>query len=188
MRGYVYLIGSPRFQWYKIGKTSNAAIRVSQLGILLPFRIEVVAVWKAEAPSALERSLHEKHAANRINGEWFNFTETEIKAIIADMLHASTDVLSGFSNLQEDYAPEGKVIKFKFKKKKGPPRPGDQPKKKRTPEEIEFRLWQKTVWTECAELRDPEERRRREAEIREETRRRRNLLPRKFVDRQANLA
>jgi hypothetical protein len=66
MAGYVYLIGSSIFKWYKIGKSSRAAIRVTELGILLPFRIEVIAVWKLSNYHAMERDLHEKHAANRI--------------------------------------------------------------------------------------------------------------------------
>ncbi len=67
MAGHVYLIGSRTFNWYKIGKSGNAAIRVAELGILLPFRIEVIAVWKAQNHHELEKLLHEKHAAQRIS-------------------------------------------------------------------------------------------------------------------------
>jgi hypothetical protein len=114
MAGHVYLIGSPRFRWYKIGKSSNASIRVSELGILLPFRIEVVAVWKVANHHETERVLHEKHAANRINGEWFTFTKEEITTILEDMLWASTAVSSGFSNLEADHIPEGAAISVKY--------------------------------------------------------------------------
>jgi len=111
MAGYVYLIGSSTFKWYNIGKASRAAIRVSELGILLPFRIEVIAVWKLSNYYAVERDLHEKHAANRINGEWFSFTKEEIKGIVDDMLWASTDSTVKFSNLQKDHAPKGLIVK-----------------------------------------------------------------------------
>jgi len=36
MIGYVYLIGSPTFGWYKIGKSRKPEIRIENLGILLP--------------------------------------------------------------------------------------------------------------------------------------------------------
>jgi hypothetical protein len=112
--GHVYLIGSPTFHWYKIGKSSNAAIRVNQLGILLPFRIEVVAVWKVQAPRVIEYSLHKKYEKSRINGEWFHFEKAQVDEIVADMLWASTPIATGFSNLPADYAPEGKIIKFRY--------------------------------------------------------------------------
>jgi hypothetical protein len=115
MAGYVYLIGSRTFKWYKIGKTSKPTIRVSELGILLPFRIEVIAVWKLSNYHVMEYALHEKYTANRINGEWFTFTPKEIHEIVDEMLWASTDVAVGFSNIESD-APEGKVVKISIKK------------------------------------------------------------------------
>ena len=56
-RGYVYLIGSSRFGWYKIGKSRSATIRVQTLGILLPFKVEVFAVWMTDNPSAQHATL-----------------------------------------------------------------------------------------------------------------------------------
>lgn len=114
MPGHVYLIGSRKFHWFKIGKSSNATIRVNQLGILLPFPIEVFAVWKTSAPSVLEYQLHQKYAANRINGEWFSFTAEEVNCLIHEMLYASTEVTAGFSNAVRD-APEGKVLKIEMR-------------------------------------------------------------------------
>ena len=116
MAGHVYLIGSPTFKWYKIGKSSNAAIRVTELGILLPFRVEVIAVWKAANHHELERLLHEKYADVRINGEWFSFADEQIEAILTELQAASTNVASGFSNVEKNIAPGGKVIRIKFKK------------------------------------------------------------------------
>lgn len=187
MPGHVYLIGSRKFHWFKIGKSSNATIRVNQLGILLPFRIEVLAIWKTRAPTVLERQLHEKHAANRINGEWFNFTTEELKGIIFDMLWASTEGGIDFENLPEDYAPDGKTAVFKFKKKKCAPKARGTARKERSPEENEFREWKDAVWREFSELRTPEERKKRRREIEIEMRRRRKLLP-KVLDTKTNSA
>jgi hypothetical protein len=175
--GYVYLIGSKQFHWYKIGKTSDAKIRVSQLGVLLPFRIEIFALWKTSAPSVIERQLHEKYAAHRINGEWFGFTTEEREGLIADMLWASTDHDVKFENLPNDYAPEGKRIHFKYLKEK----------KGRIPEEIEFFAWAATVWKEAAAIKNPEERKARRRELGIETQKRKAVLW-KLLDMKKNSA
>lgn len=100
MPGYVYLIGSIRYKWYKIGKSSHAAIRISELGILLPFKIHVIAVWKTEAYHALERQLHEKYAERRINGEWFKLGKNAVQTLVKDLSYLSTSITTEFSNIQ----------------------------------------------------------------------------------------
>ena len=75
--GYVYLIGTSVFGWYKIGKSITPEVRIKDLGILLPFKISVICVWKAENHHLLEKTLHELYAKNKINGEWFEFTIEE---------------------------------------------------------------------------------------------------------------
>lgn len=109
-RGYVYLIGSNRFGWYKIGKSRTASIRVQTIGCLLPFKIKVFCIWKTSDPSALEMGMHERYKNSRINGEWFTFTWPEIQKVIADdtpypAAVASQDEhgdLYRFSNMKED--------------------------------------------------------------------------------------
>ena len=78
MSGYVYLIGTPVFGWYKIGKSKTPIVRVRDLGILLPFKIRVIGVWKAEDHTLMEQALHEKYIDNRVNGEWFEFDRKEM--------------------------------------------------------------------------------------------------------------
>lgn len=85
-RGYVYLIGSTNFGWYKIGMSRNAVIRIHQLGILLPFKVEVIAVWKTSNPSLLESLMHEKYRDYHLNGEWFLFDKANILKIIEDSI------------------------------------------------------------------------------------------------------
>lgn len=82
MAGYVYLIGSPTFGWYKIGKSATPDIRIKDIGILLPFKVAVFAIWKAENHHLLETVLHEKYAQFNINGEWFRFERDKIAAIV----------------------------------------------------------------------------------------------------------
>ena len=74
MAGYVYLIGTPTFGWYKIGKSSTPEVRVKDLGILLPFKLYIIGVWYAENHHLMETTLHEIYSSCRINGEWFEFT------------------------------------------------------------------------------------------------------------------
>jgi len=102
MAGHVYLIGSPTFHWYKIGKSIDAAIRVADLGILLPFRIEVIAIWKVHDHHQTEKLLHEKYGKQRINGEWFNLHHGDVRTLIKDMSPVQVRVASGFSNLSSD--------------------------------------------------------------------------------------
>jgi len=76
--GYVYLIGSPVFGWYKIGKSISPEIRVTDIGVLLPFKIHVIGVWGAANHHQMEKALHEIHKDKRINGEWFEFEKKEV--------------------------------------------------------------------------------------------------------------
>lgn len=78
MAGYVYLIGTPVFGWYKIGKSITPEVRIKDLGILLPFKIHVMGVWAAANHHLMETTLHEMYADCRINGEWFEFTKKSV--------------------------------------------------------------------------------------------------------------
>src|SRR5208283_4654719 len=119
MAGYVYLIGTQVFGWYKIGKAVTPEIRIQDLGILLPFKIKVIGIWKAENHHALEKELHDKYRYCRINGEWFKFDFGEIKrlfellpkeACIYSSKEKTDSVFAKFSNLEND-CPEGKRIR-----------------------------------------------------------------------------
>jgi hypothetical protein len=103
----VYLIGSPTFGWYKIGKSRTPEVRVQNIGVLLPFKVEVIGVWKSVRYSWLETHLHERHAKDRINGEWFKFNNNQVKEIesyLTMYLSASARVrcVDGFTNIEQD--------------------------------------------------------------------------------------
>jgi len=117
MSGYVYLLGSKKFHWYKIGKTRHATIRVSELGILLPFRIEVIAIWQAWDHHELERLLHLEFEPYRVNGEWFSLSSQQVDRLVSQMRHGATAHAIGFTNIKEETVdPEGNVIEIKFRK------------------------------------------------------------------------
>lgn len=81
---YVYLIGSRKFGWYKIGKAQKPSIRVTQLGILLPFRVALFGLWSTCKGLTTERLMHEKYAQYAINGEWFGISLQDVVAILRD--------------------------------------------------------------------------------------------------------
>lgn len=71
-------------QWktlpYKIGKTKNIESRISTIGLLLPFEIEVVYTYPTP-PQYLnwaEAYLHHKFRHVRVNGEWFALTRKQL--------------------------------------------------------------------------------------------------------------
>lgn len=127
MAGFVYLIGNSIFKWYKIGKTKTPNVRIRNIGILLPFKVSIIGIWKAENHSALESLLHKKYGYCAINGEWFLFQQGEASKLF-DILpedscvfsrHKKNEIkLSNFSNLKRD-CPDGHVIRYKVKKMKG---------------------------------------------------------------------
>lgn len=127
MAGYVYLIGSPLFSWYKIGKSRTPEIRVQDIGILLPFRIVVVGIWRAENHTSLESLLHQKYAGQRVNGEWFRFTRATVdrlfdslpsKARIFPSEGHPDSIFAHFSNIERDCA-ENEWISVRVRKMKG---------------------------------------------------------------------
>lgn len=115
--GYIYLIGSRTFQWYKIGKARRAHLRLSTIGILLPFKIELFAMWEAWSADA-EQRMQRKYAASRIHGEWFRFKAKELFALIEEpqenMLLLRNEGRIKFTNLESD-SPEGTKLKVKIK-------------------------------------------------------------------------
>lgn len=121
MSGFVYLIGSTTFGWYKIGKSITPEVRVQNLGILLPFKVEVLAVWRAENHHALETKLHRRYSEQRINGEWFQFSKKEIGAITDSVSREAELVnsLDKFSNIIEDKLGKHSVVGLKTRKLRG---------------------------------------------------------------------
>lgn len=80
--GYVYLIGSSVFGWYKIGKSKTPEVRVDALGILLPFSVELFGMWESEDRSAFESAMHARYGIHHRHGEWFSFTPIQVLDIV----------------------------------------------------------------------------------------------------------
>ena len=76
--GFVYLIKSGRF--YKIGKTNSAGRREYELAIQVPEKATTVHVIQTDDPSGIEAYWHNRFAAKRKNGEWFDLSPKDIAA------------------------------------------------------------------------------------------------------------
>lgn len=80
LAGYVYLILASTGH-YKIGRTKSVPQRMSLFGVQLPFTFEIVHVIETDDMCADERTLHERFASQRVNGEWFSLTEQDVEYI-----------------------------------------------------------------------------------------------------------
>lgn len=81
-REFVYLLGSKPLGWYKIGRSTNPRMRRFAIDSVLPFEIELLAVWETDRAVGLERDMHDRCSANRVRGEWFRFTGEQLTALL----------------------------------------------------------------------------------------------------------
>lgn len=91
--GYVYVLRADN-GLCKIGKARNIDDRIKQLGLILPYELELVAIIQSLNYSDLEKHLHEYFSEQRIRGEWFNLSQDDIDQLnnLAKSI-LSTDVL-----------------------------------------------------------------------------------------------
>jgi hypothetical protein len=80
--GFVYLIHGVGTNYYKIGKSIHPDKRVLQISPKMPFKAEIVQVWRSLFMSDAERIMHEEYEAYRTNGEWFEFDKETLARIL----------------------------------------------------------------------------------------------------------
>jgi hypothetical protein len=76
--GSVYLIRSGRH--YKIGRSKAVGRREYELAIQLPERVQKVREIRTDDPVGVEAYWHNRFAAKRKNGEWFELGAADITA------------------------------------------------------------------------------------------------------------
>ncbi len=77
--GNVYLLAAGGY--HKIGRAKVVSDRVRQLGILLPYPVEIAHHFPCENHVQSERALHKMFADKRVRGEWFALEESDIALI-----------------------------------------------------------------------------------------------------------
>ncbi len=75
--GYVYVLKSDSGH-YKIGKTSDPKNRRETFGVKLPMEVEYIVLIQSHGYHQLEAKLHQQFKHKRVNGEWFNLSETDL--------------------------------------------------------------------------------------------------------------
>ena len=76
--GEVYLLKSGRY--YKIGKTNDTLRRGKEIKIQLPEKINLIHSIKTDDPSGVESYWHRRFETKRMQGEWFDLSNAEVKA------------------------------------------------------------------------------------------------------------
>jgi hypothetical protein len=76
--GFVYLAKSGRY--YKIGRSNAVGRREYELTIQMPEKLTTVHTIKTDDPPGIESYWHQRFAAQRKNGEWFDLSAADVKA------------------------------------------------------------------------------------------------------------
>jgi hypothetical protein len=76
--GFVYLMKSGKH--YKIGHSNSAGRREYELAIQLPEKLTTVHTIRTDDPPGIETYWHNRFAAKRLRGEWFDLTRDEVQA------------------------------------------------------------------------------------------------------------
>ncbi|GET35912.1 GIY-YIG nuclease family protein [Microseira wollei] len=84
---YVYLIHEVGTNYYKIGITVNLNKRISQLQTGSANQLKYLHYIQISNRKEVEKALHTKYKTRRVrrNGEWFEFSNQEVKSVIGTM-------------------------------------------------------------------------------------------------------
>lgn len=79
MSKYVYLISDSNNYTYKIGVSNNPEKRVKSLQTGNDRVLKIVHKVLCENYSDVETALHNQYKFLKVNGEWFDLTDTDVK-------------------------------------------------------------------------------------------------------------
>jgi hypothetical protein len=80
---YVYVIRAGRTDWYKIGKTNDPEGRLQSLQTGSPHKLKLLHAFRADNATAAEEELHRLLHGKRLEGEWFNLTDSERDVLVS---------------------------------------------------------------------------------------------------------
>lgn len=98
-----YLLKEKNTGYYKIGSSKNPSYREKTLQSQIP-NTEIVKVWDKN----IEKMLHNLYNKERVRGEWFNLTKTQVRYICTNK----------FNSLKKDKNVNSLNPKSKLDKKK----------------------------------------------------------------------
>ena len=78
--GYVYLVRADNGT-YKIGRSAYPKRRIKELGVKLPWALEVIHLIKTDSMIDLEEGFHAHFEEQRLSGEWFDLTDEDVAFI-----------------------------------------------------------------------------------------------------------
>jgi hypothetical protein len=95
-KGYVYLLGNKKLEYYKIGltrslETPDFRFQTIQQGV--PFELDVLHYWFASHAQSFEKLVHHEYKAKKIRGEWFRFTADELPEVVAKIKSLADKVI-----------------------------------------------------------------------------------------------
>lgn len=85
--GHVYFIQAAHGGPVKIGRARCVNTRIASLQTAHPYPLQLLAVLP-NAGRNVEQRLHERFADRRLNGEWFDITQTEVEEAVNDTRNA----------------------------------------------------------------------------------------------------
>jgi len=89
----IYIFGSRKYGWYKIGFSTDVDSRFKQISSGVPFTIERVCFWATKHQNYFkERYLHARLQHKRLKGEWFALTEDDLKNCEALVQHGDLEM------------------------------------------------------------------------------------------------
>jgi len=114
-KGFIYILRADNGV-YKIGQTTQLDDRIKQLGIQLPYELELVHAVGTDHVLSAEQLLHKRYASKRQKGEWFALSDEDIEEIKGlNYLHTASGEhfalwFAGWKNYrqgeQEDHEPK----------------------------------------------------------------------------------
>lgn len=80
--GYIYLVQAIEPEnHYKIGLSVDPISRIDNMGVKLPFPIEIIHLIKTNDMKGAEKQLHNTYSSKHINGEWFKLNPHDVNEI-----------------------------------------------------------------------------------------------------------
>jgi len=111
-KGYIYVLRADNGMC-KIGQTTQLNDRIKQLGIQLPYELELVHVIGTDHVINAEQLLHNRYAEKRQRGEWFALSDADLEDI---------------KTLKYLYAASGEEVALWFQSWETSKREQDEPK------------------------------------------------------------